>query len=171
MECRSSFLLTATVQNIKMMVKLLHRGNKEARKAIQRVANFSNLTEGLLFWPLLSMALRFLLPKRPKYLILQTYQAIHEAKICGWTQRHQGSLFYSCYHQHNLSIERKLYHPISFKQLSFSLKFVINFLYILLHFCKRSSQRTLNIQNHKPDLKYPYPKSNADFGIEIKSVL
>ena len=43
------FLLTATVQNIKMMVKLLHRGNKEARKAIQRVANFSNLTEGLLF--------------------------------------------------------------------------------------------------------------------------
>jgi len=29
------FLLTATVQNIKKMVKLLHRGNKEARKAIQ----------------------------------------------------------------------------------------------------------------------------------------
>ena len=36
------FLLTATVQNIKRMVKLLHRGNKEAREAIQRVANFSN---------------------------------------------------------------------------------------------------------------------------------
>jgi len=30
------FLLTATVQNIKRMVKLLHRGNKEARKAIHR---------------------------------------------------------------------------------------------------------------------------------------
>ena len=44
------FLLTATVQNIiKRMVKLLHRGNKEAREAIQRVANFSNLAEGLLF--------------------------------------------------------------------------------------------------------------------------
>jgi len=36
------FLLTATVQNIKRMVKLLHRGNKEAREAIQRIANFSN---------------------------------------------------------------------------------------------------------------------------------
>jgi len=36
------FLLTATVQNIKKMVKLLHRGNKEAREAIQGVANFSN---------------------------------------------------------------------------------------------------------------------------------
>jgi len=36
------FLLTATVQNIKKMVKLLHRGNKEARKAIQEVANISN---------------------------------------------------------------------------------------------------------------------------------
>jgi len=36
------FLLTATVQNIKRMVKLLHRGNKEAREAIQRMANFSN---------------------------------------------------------------------------------------------------------------------------------
>jgi len=36
------FLLTATVQNIKKMAKLLHRGNKEAREAIQRVANFSN---------------------------------------------------------------------------------------------------------------------------------
>ena len=33
------FLLTATVQNIKRMVKLLHRGNKEA---IQGVANFCN---------------------------------------------------------------------------------------------------------------------------------
>ena len=33
------FILTATVQNIKKMAKLLHRGNKEA---IQRVANFSN---------------------------------------------------------------------------------------------------------------------------------
>jgi len=33
------FLLTATVQNIKKMAKLLHRGNKEA---IQGVANFSN---------------------------------------------------------------------------------------------------------------------------------
>jgi len=43
------FLLTATVQNIKRMVKLLHRGNKEAREAIQRVANFSNLEEGLFF--------------------------------------------------------------------------------------------------------------------------
>ena len=29
------FLLIATAQNIKKMVKLLHRGNKEARKAIQ----------------------------------------------------------------------------------------------------------------------------------------
>jgi len=29
------FILTATVQNIKKMVKLLHRGNKEVRKAIQ----------------------------------------------------------------------------------------------------------------------------------------
>ncbi|WP_156469413.1 hypothetical protein [Candidatus Desulfofervidus auxilii] len=36
------FLLTATVQNIKRMVKLLHRGNKEAREAIQGMANFSN---------------------------------------------------------------------------------------------------------------------------------
>ena len=36
------FLLTATVQNIKKMVKFLHRGNKEAREAIQGVANFSN---------------------------------------------------------------------------------------------------------------------------------
>ena len=36
------FLLTATVQNIKKMAKLLHRGNKEAREAIQGVANFSN---------------------------------------------------------------------------------------------------------------------------------
>ena len=36
------FLLTATVQNIKRMVKLLHRSNKAARKAIQGVANFSN---------------------------------------------------------------------------------------------------------------------------------
>jgi len=36
------FLLTATVQNIKRMVKLLHRGNKEAKKAIQGVANLSN---------------------------------------------------------------------------------------------------------------------------------
>lgn len=36
------FLLTATVQNIKRMVKLLHRGNKEVRKAIQGVANLSN---------------------------------------------------------------------------------------------------------------------------------
>ena len=33
------FLLTATVQNIKKMAKLLHRGNKEA---IQGMANFSN---------------------------------------------------------------------------------------------------------------------------------
>ena len=33
------FLLTATVQNIKKMVKLLHRGNKEA---IQGAVNFSN---------------------------------------------------------------------------------------------------------------------------------
>jgi len=31
------FLLTATVQNIKKMAKLLHRGNKEAREAIQGV--------------------------------------------------------------------------------------------------------------------------------------
>ena len=36
------FLLTATVQNIKKMAKLLHRGNKEAKEAIQGVANFSN---------------------------------------------------------------------------------------------------------------------------------
>jgi len=36
------FLLTATVQNIKKMVKLLHRGNKEARETIQGMANFSN---------------------------------------------------------------------------------------------------------------------------------
>ena len=36
------FLLTATVQNIKRMMKLLHRGNKETREAIQGVANFSN---------------------------------------------------------------------------------------------------------------------------------
>ena len=36
------FLLTATVPNIKKMAKLLHRGNKEAREAIQGVANFSN---------------------------------------------------------------------------------------------------------------------------------
>ena len=36
------FLLTATVQNIKKMVKLLHRGNKEAREAIQGMANRSN---------------------------------------------------------------------------------------------------------------------------------
>jgi len=36
------FLLTATVQNIKRMVKLLHRGNKEAKEAIQGMANFSN---------------------------------------------------------------------------------------------------------------------------------
>ncbi len=44
------FLLTATVQNIKRMVKLLHRGNKDA---IQRVANFSNYVInglGLLFF-------------------------------------------------------------------------------------------------------------------------
>jgi len=45
------FLLTATVQNIKKMVKLLHRGNKEA---IQGVANFSNYAIkwfiGLLFF-------------------------------------------------------------------------------------------------------------------------
>ena len=34
------FLLTATVQNIKKMVKLLHRGNKEAREAIQGVQIF-----------------------------------------------------------------------------------------------------------------------------------
>ena len=35
------------------MVKLLHRGNKEAREAIQRVANFSNYAInglGLLFF-------------------------------------------------------------------------------------------------------------------------
>ena len=31
------FLLTATVQNIKKMAKLPHRGNKEAIEAIQRV--------------------------------------------------------------------------------------------------------------------------------------
>ena len=36
------FLLTATVQNIKRMAKLLHRGNKEAREAVQGMANFSN---------------------------------------------------------------------------------------------------------------------------------
>jgi len=36
------FLLTATIQNIKRMVKLLHRGNKEAREAIQGMAIFSN---------------------------------------------------------------------------------------------------------------------------------
>jgi len=44
------FLLTATVQNIKKMAKLLHRGNKEA---IQGVANFSNYAInglGLLFF-------------------------------------------------------------------------------------------------------------------------
>ena len=43
-------LLTATVQNIKKMAKLLHRGNKEA---IQGVANFSNYAInglGLLFF-------------------------------------------------------------------------------------------------------------------------
>ena len=47
------FLLTATVQNIKKMAKLLHRGNKEAKEAIQRVANHSNYTInglGLLFF-------------------------------------------------------------------------------------------------------------------------
>jgi len=33
------FLLTATVQNIKKMAKLLHRGNKEAKEAIQGMAN------------------------------------------------------------------------------------------------------------------------------------
>ena len=47
------FLLTATVQNIKRMVKLLHRGNKEAKEAIQGVANFSNYAingSGLLFF-------------------------------------------------------------------------------------------------------------------------
>ncbi|CAD7779550.1 MAG: hypothetical protein KIIPBIDF_01193 [Candidatus Methanoperedenaceae archaeon GB50] len=47
------FLLTATVQNIKKIAKLLHRGNKEAREAIQRVANFSNYAInglGLLFF-------------------------------------------------------------------------------------------------------------------------
>jgi len=43
------FLLTATVQNIKKMAKLLHRGNKpvcrqgrEAKEAIQGVVNLSN---------------------------------------------------------------------------------------------------------------------------------
>jgi len=36
------FLLTATAQNIKKMAKLLHRGNKEAREAIQGMANRSN---------------------------------------------------------------------------------------------------------------------------------
>ena len=36
------FLLTATVQNIKKMAKLLHRGNKEAREAIQGMVNLSN---------------------------------------------------------------------------------------------------------------------------------
>ena len=47
------FLLTATVQNIKKMAKLLHRGNKEAKEAIQEVANFSNYAInglGLLFF-------------------------------------------------------------------------------------------------------------------------
>jgi len=48
------FSLTATVQNIKRMVKLLHRGNKEAREAIQGVANFSKIMPsnglGLLFF-------------------------------------------------------------------------------------------------------------------------
>ena len=47
------FLLTTTVQNIKRMVKLLHRGNKEAKEAIQGVANFSNYAInglGLLFF-------------------------------------------------------------------------------------------------------------------------
>jgi len=42
MECRGASFITATVQNIKRMVKLLHRGNKEARKANQGVANLSN---------------------------------------------------------------------------------------------------------------------------------
>ena len=44
------FLLTATVQNIKKMAKLLHKGNKEA---IQGVVNFSNYAInglGLLFF-------------------------------------------------------------------------------------------------------------------------
>jgi len=41
-DVEEQFLLTATAQNIKRMVKLLHRGNKEARKAIQGVANLSN---------------------------------------------------------------------------------------------------------------------------------
>jgi len=36
------FLLTATVQNIKKMAKLLHRGNKEARETIQGMVNLSN---------------------------------------------------------------------------------------------------------------------------------
>jgi len=47
------FLLTATVQNIKRMVKLLHRGNKEARETIQGVANLSDYAInglGLLFF-------------------------------------------------------------------------------------------------------------------------
>ena len=47
------FLLTATVQNIKKMAKLLHRGNKEAREAIQGMVNFSNYAInglGLLFF-------------------------------------------------------------------------------------------------------------------------
>jgi len=47
------FLLTATVQNIKRMTKLLHRGNKEAIEAIQGMANRSNYAInglGLLFF-------------------------------------------------------------------------------------------------------------------------
>ena len=47
------FLLTATVQNIKRMVKLLHRGNKEAREAIQGVQIFLIMPSnglGLLFF-------------------------------------------------------------------------------------------------------------------------
>ena len=47
------FLLTATAQNIKKMAKLLHRGNKEAREAIQGMANRSNYAInglGLLFF-------------------------------------------------------------------------------------------------------------------------
>ena len=47
------FLLTATVQNIKKMAKLLHRGNKEAKEVIQGVANRSNYAInglGLLFF-------------------------------------------------------------------------------------------------------------------------
>ena len=54
------FLLTATVQNIKRMVKLLHRGNKEARKAIQGVANLSNyIIKWLRFIIVLSKTLLF----------------------------------------------------------------------------------------------------------------